>query len=191
MTDRDDFAGPSGPNARPEDARTLARSSPAANVGLDRRPFCSGYGIGVFSHGSGRSPSCQRMPPYWFAGIARYGAERRGVRKGTHGGVARVHPGEIYSPVLYTCNSSTIPSFPPPKTTIRSLMATARWPCLGRGWGPVGFAIRFHFSMGAAMMTVDHIIFSYHAIVQHYQHHNRRFRRRLLLLLSLLSTSCF
>lgn len=39
-------------------------------------------------------------------------------------------------------------------------MATARWPCLGLGCGPVGFVIRFHFSMGAAMMTVDHIIFS-------------------------------
>lgn len=53
-------------------------------------------------------------------------------------------------------------------------MATARWPCLGRGWGPVGFAIRFHFSMGAAMMTVDHIIFSYRAIVHHQHHHDRR-----------------
>lgn len=40
-------------------------------------------------------------------------------------------------------------------------MATARCPCLGLGWGPVGFAIFFHFNMGAAMMTVDHIIFSY------------------------------
>lgn len=56
-------------------------------------------------------------------------------------------------------------------------MATARWPCLGRGWGPVGFAIRFHFSMGAAMMTVDHIIFSYRAIVQHHQSHYPRLRR--------------
>lgn len=69
------------------------------------------------------------------------------------------------SPVLYTCSSSTMPSLPPPKTTMRSLIATARWPCLGLGWGPVGFAIRFHFSMGAAMMTVDHIIFSCRANV--------------------------
>lgn len=39
-------------------------------------------------------------------------------------------------------------------------MATALCPCRGLGCGPVGFVIRFHFNMGAAMMTVDHIIFS-------------------------------
>lgn len=33
-----------------------------------------------------------------------------------------------HSPVLYTCSSSTIPSLPPPNTTMSSLMATARWP---------------------------------------------------------------
>merc|ERR1719392_503435 len=33
--------------------------------------------------------------------------------------------------VLYTCSSSTIPSLPPPNTTMRSLIATALCPCLG------------------------------------------------------------
>lgn len=47
-------------------------------------------------------------------------------------------------PVLYTCNSSTIPSFPPPKTTMSSLMATALCPCLGRGTGPDHPRTRFH-----------------------------------------------
>lgn len=36
--------------------------------------------------------------------------------------------GFLHSPVLYTCSSSTIPSLPPPNTTMSSLMATARWP---------------------------------------------------------------
>jgi hypothetical protein len=52
-----------------------------------------------------------------------------------------------------------MPSLPPPKTTMRSLMATARCPCRGLGCGPVGFVIRFHFNTGAAMMIADHIIF--------------------------------
>lgn len=47
-------------------------------------------------------------------------------------------------PVLYTCNSSTIPSFPPPKTTISSFIATALCPCLGRGTGPDHPRTRFH-----------------------------------------------
>lgn len=51
---------------------------------------------------------------------------------------------KLISPVLYTCNSSTIPSFPPPKTTISSFMATARCPCLGRGTGPDHPRTRFH-----------------------------------------------
>ncbi len=62
---------------------------------------------------------------------------------------------EKISPVLQTCNSSTIPSLPPPNTTIRSLIATARWPCRGRGLGPVAFATRFHFRMGDAMMAAS------------------------------------
>jgi hypothetical protein len=53
--------------------------------------------------------------------------------------------------VLYTWSSSTIPSLPPPKTTIKSLIATALWPCLGRGHGPVVLVTRFHFRMGAAI----------------------------------------
>ena len=57
-------------------------------------------------------------------------------------------------PVLKTCNSSTIPSFPPPNTTISSLIDTARWPCLGRGEGPVEFVIFFHF-MVAAMLFLS------------------------------------
>lgn len=32
-------------------------------------------------------------------------------------------------------------------------MATARWPCLGRGHGPVALLMRFHFSMGAAIFA--------------------------------------
>lgn len=101
-----------------------------------------------------------------FAGIAEGTArtgkrDARGIRGGGEKGVRRGGGNEDEnSPVLYTCSSSTMPSLPPPNTTMRSLMATARCPCLGLGWGPVGFAIRFHFSMGAAMMTVDHIIFS-------------------------------
>lgn len=46
--------------------------------------------------------------------------------------------------MLYTCNSSTIPSFPPPKTTMSSFMATALCPCLGRGTGPDHPRTRFH-----------------------------------------------
>ena len=57
------------------------------------------------------------------------------------------------SPVLQTCNSSTMPSLPPPKTTIRSLMATARWPCLGLGEGPVALPTFFHLRMGDAISS--------------------------------------
>lgn len=87
MTDRDDFAGPSGPRGCPEEARTLARSGSTANAGPGRRPFRSRREIDAFVPGSGRSPSCQRMPPYWIRGNRQV---RRGARKGTHGGVARV-----------------------------------------------------------------------------------------------------
>ena len=59
-------------------------------------------------------------------------------------------------PVLKTCNSSTIPSLPPPNTTIRSLIETARCPCRGLGQGPVVFVTRFHFSMGAAILFLTH-----------------------------------
>jgi len=37
--------------------------------------------------------------------------------------------------------------------------------------------------MGAAMMTVDHIIFSYRAIV-HHQHYHRSFRRRYVIVVA-------
>lgn len=47
-------------------------------------------------------------------------------------------------PVLYTCSSSTIPSFPPPNTTISSFIATALCPCLGRGTGPDHPRTLFH-----------------------------------------------
>lgn len=49
----------------------------------------------------------------------------------------------LHSPVLYTCSSSTIPSLPPPNTTMSSLMATARWPWRGRGTGPDQPTTRF------------------------------------------------
>lgn len=49
----------------------------------------------------------------------------------------------LNSPVLYTCSSSTIPSLPPPNTTMSSLMATARWPWRGRGTGPDQPTTRF------------------------------------------------
>jgi len=45
-----------------------------------------------------------------------------------------------------------MPSFPPPNTIIKSLIATARWPWRGLGHGPAAFVIRFHFSMGAAIL---------------------------------------
>lgn len=45
-----------------------------------------------------------------------------------------------------------MPSFPPPKITIKSFIATARWPCLGRGQGPDAFVNLFHFNMGAAIL---------------------------------------
>lgn len=51
--------------------------------------------------------------------------------------------GALNSPVLYTCSSSTIPSLPPPNTTMSSLMATARWPWRGRGTGPDQPTTRF------------------------------------------------
>lgn len=49
----------------------------------------------------------------------------------------------LHSPVLYTCSSSTIPSLPPPNTTMSSLIATARWPWRGRGTGPDQPTTRF------------------------------------------------
>ena len=60
----------------------------------------------------------------------------------------------LHSQVLYTCNSSTIPSFPPPKTIIKSLIATALCPCRGLGAGPEVLVIRFHFNMGAAILKI-------------------------------------
>ncbi len=44
-----------------------------------------------------------------------------------------------------------MPSLPPPKTTMRSLMATALCPCLGLGEGPVALPTFFHLRMGDAI----------------------------------------
>jgi len=49
-----------------------------------------------------------------------------------------------------------MPSLPPPNTTIKSFIATARCPCRGLGHGPDVFVIRFHFSMGAAILFGTH-----------------------------------
>lgn len=58
--------------------------------------------------------------------------------------IDKVPYAKLRLPVLYTCSSSTIPSFPPPKTTISSFIATALCPCLGRGTGPDHPRTRFH-----------------------------------------------
>lgn len=65
-----------------------------------------------------------------------------------------------YLHVLYTWSSSTIPSFPPPKTIIKSLIETARCPCLGLGHGPEVFVTLFHFNMGAAILKTQIVTFS-------------------------------
>ncbi|KAH9415697.1 hypothetical protein DERP_000187 [Dermatophagoides pteronyssinus] len=46
--------------------------------------------------------------------------------------------------VLYICNSSTIPSLPPPNTIIISLTLTARCPCRGFGLIPPGDSTLHH-----------------------------------------------
>lgn len=69
----------------------------------------------------------------------RRGRGRRWREGGKHPRTQRA----LHSPVLYTCSSSTIPSLPPPNTTMSSLMATARWPWRGRGTGPDQPTTRF------------------------------------------------
>lgn len=58
-------------------------------------------------------------------------------------------------PVLYTWSSSTIPSFPPPNTTMSSLIATALCPCLGRGTGPDQPRTRFQRGWSAEPLVPD------------------------------------
>lgn len=58
-------------------------------------------------------------------------------------------------PVLYTWSSSTMPSFPPPNTTMSSLIATALCPCLGRGTGPDHPRTRFQRGWSAEPLVPD------------------------------------
>lgn len=75
----------------------------------------------------------------------REGEEKEGGKKREEmeGGKDPRTQRALHSPVLYTCSSSTIPSLPPPNTTMSSLMATARWPWRGRGTGPDQPTTRF------------------------------------------------
>lgn len=71
------------------------------------------------------------------------GEEERREREEMEGGKDPRTQRALHSPVLYTCSSSTIPSLPPPNTTMSSLIATARWPWRGRGTGPDQPTTRF------------------------------------------------
>lgn len=96
----------------------------------------------------------QRREPISAKGEGGKGGGREGKsggdKKGGEGGGEGEEGGKdprtqraLHSPVLYTCSSSTIPSLPPPNTTMSSLIATARWPWRGRGTGPDQPTTRF------------------------------------------------
>ena len=72
------------------------------------------------------------------------------------------HHATVHLPVFRTCSSSTIPSLPPPKIMMSSLIATALWPCLGRGAGPVVEPTRFQltFATTGSALTLDSIFLS-------------------------------
>ena len=54
---------------------------------------------------------------------------------------------------LKTFKSSTMPSLPPPKIMIKSLTATARWPCRGLGLWPMVASSRFHWNVVVIALT--------------------------------------